>query len=414
MFGKMVSALGVGQRAAEDRAPSSGHVGALDGVRGIAIALVLIYHYSLYAQRSGFEGGLLKVTNFGWCGVDLFFVLSGFLITRVLYDSRNSQRYFLNFYARRALRIFPLYYLAILSVWVLSVAWPQAKILGAHGSLVWPTIYLTNIIVALEGISAVPTALLHFWSLAIEEHFYLLWPFVVTLGSRRFLMGMAATVIVAAFSLRAALVLQGADPWTSYFLTPMRMDAIAVGAFCSLGIRGPNGVLGLARPAWIIGVICVLGIMILVALTRSVYPIKPAMQVIGHSMLALGFGAFIVVGLAWAPLAALLNIGVLRWLGLYSYGLYVWHYIINVILFDTPLKSAFRIEGALEEVIYLSAAITLAFLMAIASYHLWEQPFLRLKRHFTVGHALPEAGSNTCRPSIGVAPKAGDKRCSPI
>ena len=407
MSSEMVSALGVDQRAAQDRASARGHVGALDGVRGIAIALVLIYHYSLCAQRSGFEGDLLKVTNFGWCGVDLFFVLSGFLITGILYDSRNSQRYFLNFYARRALRIFPLYYLAIVSVWVLSVAWPQAKILGAHGSLVWPTIYLTNVIVALEGASAVPTALLHFWSLAIEEHFYLVWPFVVTLGSRRFLMGMAGTIIVAAFSLRAALVLQGADPWAIYFLTPMRMDALAVGAFCSLGIRGPLGISGLARPAWVIGAVCVLGILILVAITKSVYPIKPAMQVIGHSMLALGFGAFIVVGLSWSPLGALLNIGVLRWLGLYSYGLYVWHYIINAILFDTPLKGAVRIEGAIEEVIYLLVAIALAFLMAIASYHLWEQPFLRLKRHFTIGRALPEAGPNTCRPRV--APKAADK-----
>lgn len=409
MSSEMVSALGVDQRGAQDRASARGHVGALDGVREIAIALVLIYHYSLSAQDAGFQGGFLKAANIGWCGVDLFFVLSGFLITGILYDSRNSQRYFLNFYARRVLRIFPLYYLAILSVWLLSVAWPQAKILGAHGSLVWPTLYLTNIIVALEGASAVPTALLHFWSLAIEEHFYLLWPFVVTLGSRRFLMGLAGTIIVAAFSLRAAFVLQGADPWAIYFLTPMRMDAVAVGAFCSLAIRGPNGVLGLLRPAWIIGAVCVLGILILVAVTKSVYPIKPAMQVIGHSMLALGFGAFIVVGLAWSPLGALLNIGVLRWLGLYSYGLYVWHYIVNAILFATPLKGAVRIEGAIEEVIYLLVAITLAFLMAIASYHLWEQPFLRLKRHFTIGRALPEAGSNTCRPSIRVAPKAADK-----
>ena len=334
----------VEQRAAEDHAPSSGHVGALDGVRGIAIALVLTYHYSLCAQRFGFEGGLLKVTNIGWCGVDLFFVLSGFLITGVLYDSRNSQRYFVNFYARRVLRIFPLYYLAILSVWVLSATWPQANILGVHGSLLWPTIYLTNVIVALEGPSAVPTALLHFWSLAIEEHFYLLWPFVVTLGSRRFLMGTAITIIVAAFSLRAAFVILGADPWTSYFLTPMRLDALAVGAFCSLGIRGPLGISGLARPAWAIGAVCALGILILVVLTKSVYPTKPPMQVIGYSMLALGFGAFIVVGLAWFPPAALLNIGVLRWLGLYSYGLYVWHFIINTILFDTPLKGAFRIR----------------------------------------------------------------------
>jgi peptidoglycan/LPS O-acetylase OafA/YrhL len=393
------------ERAAGNHVTSSGYVGALDGVRGIAIALVLTYHYSLCAQRLGFEGALLKLTNIGWCGVDLFFVLSGFLITGILYDSRNSQQYFVNFYARRVLRIFPLYYLAILFVWVLSVAWPQANILGAHGSLVWPAIFLTNVIVALEGPSAVPTALLHFWSLAIEEHFYLLWPFLVMLGSRRFLMGTAVTIIVAAFSMRAALVIQGADPSTSYFLTPMRMDALAVGAFCSLGVRGPLGISGLARPAWVVGAACALGILVLVAITQSVYPTKPAMQIIGHSMLALGFGAFIVVGLAWSPLATLLNIGVLRWLGLYSYGLYVWHYIINFIFFDTSMKGAFRIEGAIEEVIYLSAAITLAFLLAVTSYHFWERPFLRLKKHFKNRPTSLEAGPNSYRPSVGIAPK---------
>src|SRR5262249_45640310 len=112
------------RRLSERAAPLPAHPGSLDGARGLAILMVLAYHFTLRMAGEGMAArALFKLTSAGWCGVDLFFVLSGFLITGILADGKGAPRQFLNFYARRGLRIFPLYYATLLVVAIVG-PWP--------------------------------------------------------------------------------------------------------------------------------------------------------------------------------------------------------------------------------------------------------------------------------------------------
>jgi peptidoglycan/LPS O-acetylase OafA/YrhL len=356
------------------------HVGALDGVRGIAILLVLIFHYGRSADTFGFDHPLLTLTGIGWCGVDLFFVLSGFLITGILYDSRGSENFFRNFYARRALRIFPLYYGVFLLVAILAVVWPEGGVWPTT-SLWWIAAYLTNVVMAVEG-PETPGILSHYWSLAIEEHFYLVWPFVVAAFQRRTLMAIAAGMVVFALVLRVFALGQGMSPDSVYVLTPMRVDALAAGAFCALAVRGPDGIAPWVRPAWFAALGCGAAMMLIIIVRRSVDSADFAIMTIGYTLLAGAFAGTLIVGITWRVLNGVLNNGILRWFGRYSYGLYVWHVLINVLFFYTPLKAQFGIDEPAENIAYLFAVFCLVILVAYASYNLFEKRLLNLKKHF--------------------------------
>lgn len=365
---------------ASDRPLSGLHIGALDGVRGIAILLILAVHFGNALWNNGFVNPVFQVTNVGWIGVDLFFVLSGFLITGILYDSRGSEHYFRNFYARRALRIFPVYYLAVAIGVALSSLLPQVREVQM-GNPLWIMFYLTNFLVAAEGREAAGV-LGHFWSLAIEEHFYFLWPIVVLWGSRRQLMAVATSVMVAALALRIILVAYGVDPTAIFLITPTRIDALAAGALCSLAVRGPAGIAGVVRPAWATALLAGAAVLFIFFVRQTVSPLDPVMQTIGYTLLAGAFGATILVGIAWAPLSRVLNLGILRWFGRYSYGIYVWHDIIIILMFYTGAISALGIESKIGKLIYFLCGFALVLLVSYASYNYFEKRFLELKRHF--------------------------------
>src|SRR5271169_4997773 len=139
----MHTAAGAMRSHPEHKVAEGVRVRELDGVRGVAILLVMVHHFAISAKALGFGSRLLTLGELGWCGVDLFFVLSGFLITGILYDSKESSGYFRNFYARRILRIFPLYYAALGVVLLLSLIWPTAGVWG-NASLFWIATFLTN------------------------------------------------------------------------------------------------------------------------------------------------------------------------------------------------------------------------------------------------------------------------------
>jgi peptidoglycan/LPS O-acetylase OafA/YrhL len=157
------------------------HTPALDGIRGIAILLVLVHHFTLFDPITSVGAWLGFVALLGWSGVDLFFVLSGFLITGILIDARTSDRYFISFYARRTLRIFPLYYLVVFLCFVVLPYFPRwHELLVGHANLPeWPYwTYLVNFSIA-ERDAFQHGVLDVAWSLAIEEQFYLLWAVLV-------------------------------------------------------------------------------------------------------------------------------------------------------------------------------------------------------------------------------------------
>ncbi len=158
---------------------SSQHIPALDGIRGIAILVVMMHHFTVYggmASTNALDRAFRTLTLPGWVGVDLFFVLSGFLITGILYDAKEKRHYFRTFYMRRVLHIFPLYYVVLVIVFLIAprLFTADAALQSFTGEQWWYWTYLSNVSTALSGWHEY-LAFGHFWSLAVEEQFYLLW-----------------------------------------------------------------------------------------------------------------------------------------------------------------------------------------------------------------------------------------------
>ena len=228
----------------EERIAPPPRVPALDGIRGVAILAVVAYHCQLFGRigQTSVAGRLYQtVAAHGHYGVDLFFTLSGFLITGILCDSRGSASYFRTFYIRRALRIFPPYYVFLLLV-AASLPWTTQA---------WLWSYLSNILIARESFEALPHALRHVWSLAVEEQFYLVWPFVVFVVRPRTLLTVCVATILASVALTTWLMVVTHQEVAAYVLTPTRADALAWGAAVAVAMRLTPGVLArVARYGW--------------------------------------------------------------------------------------------------------------------------------------------------------------------
>jgi len=208
--------------------PSARHLPALDGIRGLAIIWV-VFHNTL-DDKFAPTGGLLHLVALlarpGWIGVQLFFALSGFLITAGLLDTRDADNYFSGFYAKRALRILPLYY-AVLLLLLIIVPWATGS-LGELGTAFEHQASLWLFVINWTHAGAYGFA--HFWSLAVEEQFYLFWPLVVYRLSPQRLLPVCLWIAFGALVVRCGMRLEGASGWTIYTLTPCRMDALALGA----------------------------------------------------------------------------------------------------------------------------------------------------------------------------------------
>jgi peptidoglycan/LPS O-acetylase OafA/YrhL len=371
------------------------HLVPLDGIRGIAILMVICSH--VFESDIDHHGLLVRIIGqvfyYGSFGVDLFFVLSGFLITGILVDTVHDPHYFRTFYARRTLRIFPLYYGVLLLALVLT---PSLHLhWGSMGALYW--LYLQNLrpAIAMSFTLGGPFALYHFWSLAVEEQFYLVWPTIVRLvPAPQRLLRVTLYGALLALVARFVLVLSGASLFALHVTTALRADSLLLGGALALLYRSPawERVSQLARPvALSMGALIVSSIIWLEPLLAN----RPVAWSLWHaalrySVLAIGFGALI----AWSlqpgtHLRRLCEQAWLRRFGTYSYGLYVLHVFLMVEL-NTRVRNllALRLHNKLVAVLG-GAAISLlaAYIAAALSYRFYEQPFLRLKRYFDYGPA---------------------------
>ena len=231
--------------AVEVAGPSRRHVPALDGVRGMAIVLVLVSHLMLFNDHTGsrFGDSLSALRGLGWVGVDLFFVLSGFLITGILFDTLQDPHYFRSFYMRRFLRIFPLYYGFLFFLLVLG-HWGPGMHFEWNGRQYVLLTYLQNTGIWFPVTDFHPGVwadLDHFWSLAVEEQFYVFWPLLVFLvRGRRRIIALALALSGIALLLRIALYVHGSSPLLIFMLTPCRMDTLLVGGLAALVVRGDS------------------------------------------------------------------------------------------------------------------------------------------------------------------------------
>ena len=372
-----------------------GHVPALDGLRGLAVLLVLIFHIaqSEPAPAVGIARAICQATRLGQTGVDLFFVLSGFLITGILHDTKASPRYFLNFYGRRTLRIFPLYYGVLIAAYVLMPAFFGVRPLGVDPIWLWT--YTANLPTTF-GVDGGTFG--HFWTLAIEEQFYLVWPAVVYSLGRKRLMAVCLGCIAGAAGVRLAMEHRGL---TSFTFTLARMDSLTLGAWLALAARGPAGMIGWRGKARVVAIATA-------ALAAPLYLARSGsgaawLQVFKYLPIAIFYGAILVLAVTSRPSSRAgrpFRSAILRWLGKYSYGLYVFHPIFIVL--------AGRITAGSSDPRWASAArvgMIVAGSLAAAwlSWHLYEKHFLAWKTLFVDTTPIPaSAPSRSRRPARGV------------
>lgn len=366
---------------------------SLDGLRAVSFLGVFLWHY--------------LALPYGWAGVDVFFVLSGFLITGILYDTRDDIHRIRNFYVRRTLRIFPLYYGVFFAIFLLT---PLFRWAWTWQWIAWP-LYLGNFLRFLyphlnnNHVSAFADAHLisrafprldlrlgHFWTLCIEEQFYLLWPGIVfTLRDRRKLMAICVACIVlvpfartfATAHLPEALVNGG----VVFHSTPFRFDTLLVGALIALLYRGAH------RERMQMAAQAILMVAVLCSLTIGVYWFRfhtsNLNDAVEHhpwmlTLIALFSGALMLRTLVPGTIAyRIFNLRWLRLIGTVSYGAYVFHDILHS-EYDRLVTHYFH-YGVLTITAIFGMIITLA--LAFLSYHFFEFPILRMKDQFTSSKA---------------------------
>ena len=367
------------------------HVPALDGLRGIAIVLVLLHQLNRIEGPELATRLVIYAFDFGWVGVQLFFVLSGFLITGILLDSRESPGALRSFFARRILRIFPLYFgvLALLVV-ILPALGLTPPGWGDHQ--IWYWLYLSNWTQVYVGGS-----LPHLWSLAVEEQFYLLWPFVVMRNDARGILRVCVVVAVASLAVRAAMVAAGVIPEAIYMFTTSRIDALLLGGAAAALLRLPGGIparLASPRTLWLAAL--AVGIAGVVA-TRAYQRTTPMGLTVGYSTLALVFATAVLAlaleGRARRPGlgSRLLATAPLRALGTYSYGMYIFHKPLHDLV-GKPALAALGMPGPLglgAGLAYVGIGSAIVFTAGMLSYELFERHFLVLKERFVPGPAGP-------------------------
>jgi peptidoglycan/LPS O-acetylase OafA/YrhL len=362
-----------------------GHIPALDGVRGLAFLMVFLVHtVTLPAGREySFADNLLGLGRFG---VDLFFCLSGFLITGILYSTKVDRDYFKNFYIRRCLRIAPLYYLYLTAFSLLVIHFHPVNF-GSYSqsdaaqAVKWAWFYALNLLVAFRG-GWVISPLNHFWSLAVEEHFYLVWPFLVYWANRRNLVKVVGLICVAALFVRAILAYNAVSFEVIISFTPCRIDSFAIGGAGSLILGSSRWRGHLTRFAPF-----ALGPTLVVFL--STYFISTAMwTTIGLTALSVFFTCLIVCAATYDRSAwlSIFRSRPLRFLGKYSYSLYVFHVPIQLYLSHKfPLDRTVDAFHSLFLAVAFRMTIVavLSILVALLTWNIIEKPILGLRRYFS-------------------------------
>jgi len=368
-------------RASAD-GPASSRVLELDGFRAAAVLMVLIMHLfygwptPALSWLPGFVRGLI---GHGWLGVDLFFILSGFLITGILIDSRESEHYFRNFYTRRVLRIVPLYLTCIV---IMYFGYPGA---GAYFGL--SLLYLANFAYFFHV--KTPHGPGVFWSLAVEEHFYLLWPFVVRFIKGYWLLGFSVLIVLGTPILRGFCAHAGMNPELQiYPYSFFRFDGLALGAILAIWVRSRYYS---RSSAWTLGSV-LLGTSCLIFVVGHPYGIMGTKTVAGtafhYTQAEFVFAGLMALALAYrgSRFTAFLRCRAARITADLSYCIYLIHLTIGDfyyrLLHAMNFDDVARLGAGGSLLLRIVVLITATFGLAALSKRFLEDPFLRLKRYF--------------------------------
>lgn len=342
---------------------------ALDGVRGLMTLFVVVSH--LFAEVPGGVSALM----FGWIGVDMFFVLSGYLVGKLILEKRSCENFFLVFYVRRFLRTIPAYVITVLVVFGLfklcDPAWTEAE---PHFPL-WAFLTFSQpaFMVATESIG--PHWLAPTWTLAMEEHFYLLAPAVIVFTPRRWLPAVLACVVIFAVGLRLAIFEFGfANPMAGLILLPSRGDLLAVGILAAVLVTSPGvpwarlGLwLRLAPLAALIGILAIKGLG------------GSAFDVYGPLIMAIGCAGYLLALVKGAPEGKTMESRLLRFIGDNSYCIYLCHLPVLGLLHGLILQDRPGLATPEQWVVTILAA-PVCVLVGVSMTKLIEEPLTRWGR----------------------------------
>ncbi len=399
------------------------HYPELDGLRALAIMAVIGLHFCACIPAAQVTAGgwpvqlAVKIFSHGAWGVDLFFVLSGYLITGILLSSKGQAHYFRNFYARRTLRIFPLYYGTLFAVLILVPAMlghVPKLIAPAYQNQGWLWTYTANIQCALVD-GQIFGNFLHFWTLCIEEQFYLIWPLVIFVMPPRWLLRFALSGIILVNAGRLLFIIAEWHPTVGWYPVPVynwlasmtffRADSLLAGA--AMSILQANNAISARRVLFWSGFAASGAATVAYVLLGPAFIYGLPMAVIAHVTLApILFGCGLGLLLSGTPkswVRGMLSQPLLRTIGKYSYAMYVFHYIympLQVKWLPYSLFLRFLHLPVIALAAYYAAAVGIAFGLAFASYHLFEKHFLKLKAHFP--ETAPAAGASAAALPEGV------------
>ncbi len=357
---------------------SKGRIPALDGLRGLAILLVLLWHYFQNLLRDDLGPVIAYIRRsmaLTWSGVDLFFVLSGFLIAGLLLDNKGSGSYFRTFYIRRICRIFPLYY-AHLAVFALLI-FCGIKDVAALGWLfqndvipLWSyATYTQNLFMGWTWTFG-PNWMGVTWSLAVEEQFYLVLPLVVWLTPRRMLPWLLLCLCAMAPVLRANV-----EGLVGFVNAPWRADCLLLGALVAYWIRIPNFETAATRyRKLLMGLLCIL---IVGAAYMSLSGHSSLGGPLTHLWLAFLYAALLLLVLVHSEgiVARALCMPALMWLGSVSYGVYIFHQAVSGLVHGLVRGSAPQIASWSDLGVTL-IALSITLLLARTSFHFFESKII--------------------------------------
>lgn len=356
---------------------------ALDGLRGVAILFVFLFHYGGGLRaHSPVLRAVGYLTQSGWMGVNLFFALSGLLITGLLFDNLGKPHALRNFFARRALRIFPLYYAALLAAAL------AALIVGAHLIQLRPLLlyagFLQNLpaFIPFAGPTPPPLPLYHLWSLAVEEQFYLLWAFLLPSGNPRRALLFCLSVFALSCLYRALVFATPHAPVDALSGSlPVRAGALALGGAVAM-LRRTQPRWPLRTPA-LFTLITMLSALLVLGIRRGSFllddrlsfsALLPLVDVLSAALVLLSLQPGLWRRVIGAP--------VLAFLGRISYGFYMLHILLEPVFDRLGASLTHTHSGMRYQAARFLVALPITVAAAWLSFRFFETPFLRLKRSF--------------------------------
>jgi len=368
------------------------HIPELDGVRGMSIVMVLFFHL----QLTGIIRQHYEIFNtlfiHGWISVDLFFVLSGFLITTILLKTKGRPNYFKTFYTRRILRIFPLYYLYIFLFFLVAsntkIATMEEFSIIMNNKL-WFIFYVQNILIATTQ-QVLPFGLNDLWTLSIEEQFYIVWPFLVFIFPKNKLKYAIAFFIVFPLFFRIISTMNQATWIFNYFFSLARIDTLGFGAFAAYFLHMNKDPLLQKKLVRITSGIGIAGIAIIFLIQKQFLYFEKITNMFGFTCLGLIFFS-LIVKVASGDISALSSkiIGnpFFRYCGKISYCMYMIHGLV-IYLYETVILEKLELIGlsnhsTLSNIVIVILYFSTVILVASASWFFFESKILKLKKYFS-------------------------------